>query len=260
MLLSDGQKEEKNMQITPIKTKKVVLGDSLEQILKNSLPRLKEQSVIVVTSKIISITEGNIRPLTDDKEKLIKQEANRYLINRDWPEKEQAMLTVKDNIVMYWAGIDESNVNGHYVLLPKDSMKSAEKIWRFLKKEYGVKHVGVIIADSTFLPLRNGSVSVGLGWCGFKPIKNYIGTPDIFGRKLQYTQKNLVDGIAISAEFVMGEGAEQQPVGVVTDIPDIIFVDRAPTQEEVASVGYPLEKDLFSPLFKAVTWEKGKSK
>ncbi len=244
------------MLITPIKTKKIVIGDKLEEILNDSLPQLQENTIVVITSKIVSITEGRVAPLTEDKEKLIHQEADRYLSNPDWPKEWQSILTIKDNIVMYWAGIDESNADRVYVLLPKDSFVSAERIWKFLRKTYGLNHVGVIIADSTYLPLRNGSVSVGLGWCGFMPIKNYIGTKDIFGKEMKYTQTNFVDGLSIAAGFTMGEGKEQQPLAVIIDIPDITFVERKPTKEERESVTYPPDKDLFAPLIKAVNWKK----
>jgi F420-0:gamma-glutamyl ligase len=48
------------MKITPIKTKKVEIGDKLFDILDESLPQLKENDVVVVTSKIISITQGRV--------------------------------------------------------------------------------------------------------------------------------------------------------------------------------------------------------
>lgn len=245
------------MIITPIRTKKVVLGDNLEEILQASLPKLEEQSIVVITSKIVSITQGNIAPLTADKDHLVIKESCLYFVNPSLPQEEQAILTIRDHMVTPWAGIDASNSNNSFVLLPKNPMQAAEKIWQFLCKTYQVQQVGVIIADSTFIPLRTGSVSVGLAWCGFEPIKSYIGMPDIFGRKMQYTTKSFVDTLAIAAESVMGEGNEQQPVAVITGIPGITFVDRIPNKEEIASMHFPKEKDLFGPLIQAVTWKKG---
>lgn len=248
------------MIVTPIRTKKVVLGDKLEDILLQSLPTLSEGSVVVITSKIVAITQGRVAPLTTNKEDLIRKEADRIFINKKTDPAWKLLLTMKDNIILPWAGIDESNSNGMYVLWPKNPLQTAEKVWQYLKKEYGLKNVGVVIIDSTFIPLRNGSVSIGLAWCGFQPVKNYIGKTDVFGKSLQYTQTNLVDGIALSAGFVMGEGSEQQPMAIITDIPGIEFVEREPTKEEIDSMHYPLEKDTFGPLIEAVKWEKGQNK
>lgn len=248
------------MIVTPIRTRKIIVGDSLKDILTSSLPSLANCSVVVITSKIVSITQGAVAPLTENKEALVRREAQKIFINNSTTKDLENILTITHDMFSPWAGIDESNGNGYYVLLPKNPMNVAEEIWLFLREKYNIKELGVIIADSTFIPLRTGSVSVGIGWCGFEPIKNYIDTPDIFDRNMHYTTRSFVDGLAITAAFTMGEGAEQQPLAVITDIPDITFVNRAPTKEEIASMHYPLEKDLFGPLISGVTWEKGGSK
>ena len=244
------------MIITPIRTKKVVLGDKLVDILIGSIKELSEESVIIITSKIVAITEGRVAPLTTNKEDLIRQEADRIFVNDKTDPAWKFLLTMKDNIILPWAGIDESNSNGMFVLWPKNPMGSAEKIWQFLRKKFHLKHLGIIIADSTFLPLRTGSISVGIGWCGFVPVKSLIGQQDVFGKKLQYTNKGFVDSLAIAAGLTMGEASEQQPLAVITDIPGIKFVQRKPTKEEIDSMHYPLKNDTFGPLIEAVKWEK----
>ncbi|HSD98186.1 MAG TPA: coenzyme F420-0:L-glutamate ligase [Patescibacteria group bacterium] len=248
------------MLITPIHTKKVILGDNLEDILKTSLPSLEENSVVVITSKIVSITQGNVVKIDDgkDKETLVKQEADKYIYDEYMYSTHKTYLTITKNILTPSAGIDESNGNGYYILWPKDPMKTAEKLWRFLQKTYHIKKVGVIISDSSFIPLRTGSVSIGLAWCGFAPIKNYIGTPDVFGKPLQYTTTSFVDGLSVAAGLAMGEGDQQQPIAVITYVPDLTFVAKPPTKDEQDAMRYPLEKDMFGPLIRAASWEKGK--
>ena len=245
------------MIVTPIHTRKIVVGDNIEDILEGALPKLSEKTVVVITSKIVAVTEGRVAPLTESKEKLIRQEADRIFVNEEITKEWQMLLTMKNNVIVPWAGIDESNGNDMYVLWPQDPMSSAERIWKFLREKLGLTHLGVIIADSTFLPLRTGSVSIGIGWCGFVPVKSLIGQEDVFGKKLQYTNKGFVDSLAMAAGLTMGEANEQQPLAVITDIPDIEFVNRTPTAEEINSMQYPLKKDTFGPLIEAIKWEKG---
>lgn len=245
------------MIVTPIRTKKVVVGDKLEQILTDSLPPLSENSVVVVTSKIVSITTGAVAPLSAHKEELIQKEAQAFIAGTNANPNQNMLLTITDNILVPWAGIDESNGNGYYILWPKNPMLDAAKIWKFLKKTYKLQHVGVVITDSTCMPLRTGSISIGLSWCGFVPIKNYIGAQDIFGRKLQFTTTSFVDGLSQAAGIAVGEGNEQTPLCTIRDIPGIQFVNRQPTAAEKKSMHYPIDKDMFGPLLRSVTWEKG---
>ena len=47
-----------------------------------------------------------------------------------------------------------------------------------------LKKVGVIITDSKTTPLRWGTSGVAISYSGFSPLKNYIGSPDIFGKEM----------------------------------------------------------------------------
>ena len=67
------------MKVTPIKTRKVIPNrdKDLFAILDRYLPRLKERTIVAVTSKIVSICEGRTVPNTgQSKLDLAKQEAN----------------------------------------------------------------------------------------------------------------------------------------------------------------------------------------
>lgn len=244
------------MLVTPIKTKKVLLGDSLEEVLSASLPQLQENTVVVVTSKIVSLCEKSVAPLSTDKDSLIREEADQIVVDYETSPENKLLLTIKDNILVPWAGIDESNGDGQYILWPKNPMQTAENIWKFLREKYSLKNLGVLIVDSTFIPLRTGSISVGLAWCGFVPVTSYVGKPDVFGKPLKYTMTSMVDSLSIAAGLTMGEANHQKPLCVITDIPDIQFLDRAPSKEELNSMHYPMEKDMFGPLLRAGKWEK----
>lgn len=250
------------MQLTAYKTKKVVLGDNLENILKENLPTLSENCVVTITSKIVSITQRNVIQIASgvDKATLIRQQAEKFIKDDNKYKKNKTMLTITNNIFTPSSGIDESNGNGYFVLWPKNPMKEAGKIWNFLKKEYALKNVGVLIIDSSFIPLRTGSISIGLAWCGFTPVKSYIGTPDVFGEPLKYTKTSLVDSLSVAAGICMGEGNQQTPLVVIQDIPEIEFVNRPPSKEEISIMHYPIDEDMYGPLIKTTPWEQGENK
>lgn len=247
------------MKVEPIHTKKILPNDNLEQILNEAFPSLSENSIVVVSAKIVSICEGNVVPNngTINKKDLVAKEADYFILDKQKYDKQKMVLSIKNDIFVPSAGIDESNANGLFILWPKDPMRSAEKIWTYLREKYNVKNLGVILSDSYFVPLRRGAVGVGIAWCGFMPITNYIGKPDIFGRTLEVTTASRVDGLAAAAEVTMGEGAEQTPLALITDVPFVEFVDRPPTKEEISFMHITKEDDSYGILLNAVEWKKG---
>jgi putative folate metabolism gamma-glutamate ligase len=247
------------MIVTPIKTKVVSENDTLFSVLNSSIEVLAEDTVLAITSKIVAITEKRTAPLGDKsfKKKLIVKEADLYI---DDPlfDKYGIILTIKNNQLTVSAGIDESNANGRYVLWPENPMESARKIWTYLRKKHNVTKLGIVITDSRSAPLRWGVTGYAIGWCGFKPLKRYIGTPDLFGRPFHFVNTSVIDSLAATAVTVMGEGAEQTPLATVTDIPDIEFTTRPPTEKEIRSLKINLEDDLYAPLLRQIVWKKGK--
>lgn len=236
------------MRIETVKTPKVRANDCLERIL-DCIPVLHENSVIAVTSKIVSLCEGRTVCRTGtDKRQLIINEADAVFDSEENPYG--IYLTLKNGILIPSAGIDESNAAGAYVLYPSDLWKSAEQIWTYLRTKRNLKKIGVVITDSHTSAMRRGVTGIALSWCGFLPLYSYIGEDDLFGRPLQATQTNTADALAVSAVFCMGEGAEQTPIAVITDIPRISFLDRKPDEEEKNSVFIEKDEDLYAPLLK----------
>ena len=247
--------------MTPFKTKKITPKDTdILKILDRYLLRLKDKSVVAVTSKIVAIVEGNVVKISEgDKDKIIIQEAEYYLPRSS--SKYNVLLTIKGNAINFSSGVDESNSGGYYVLWPKDPQKSANKIREYLTKKYNKKNLGVIITDTTSIPLRWGQRGVFvLAHSGFSALNSYIGKPDIFGRPLKMTSASISDALGTAAVLVMGEGAEQTPLVVIEDIPFVKFKQRNPTVRELEKLKMPLENDLYAPLLKAVKWRKGGSK
>ncbi len=236
------------MKVTAIKTPRIEFNHSLQKFLDN-IPILKERSVVAITSKVVSACEG--RYVSKDKinkADLIKQEAD-FVFPMD-KNAYNICLTIKNGILIPSAGIDESNADNTYILYPSNLWNSAEIIWKYLSKKHHLRELGVIITDSHTTIMRRGVTGIALSWCGFEPLYSYIDKPDLYNRSLKVTQVNIVDALATSAVFTMGEGNEQTPIAIITDTPRITFVDRPPNQKEKESIFIPLNEDLYSPLLK----------
>lgn len=227
-------------------------------ILKNNIKSLEDHSIVVITSKIISICQRRVVKIgTIDKLKLIHKEAKYYLPSNN---KYHISLTVTNNLLVPTAGIDESNGNGYYILWPKNVQKSANEIREFLVQHFSKKDIGVIISDSKTTPLRWGTTGVCIAHSGFLALNNYIGKKDLFGRELEVTKANISDALAASAVVVMGEGNEQTPLAIIEDIPFVHFQKRNPSQKELDGLKISLKDDLYSSLLTSVQWKKGESK
>lgn len=228
------------MIIRPVKTRIFKEGEDLFAFITSYFKKLPEKSVVVITSKIMALAEKRTAVVENikSKEKLIREESEIAI-----PTK-HVWLTVKDGIVMASAGIDESNANGMLILLPKDSFKTAGFLRKKLQKKYGVKHLGVLITDSRTIPLRAGVTGVALGYAGFRGVKDYRGTPDIFGRKFKFSRTNVADSLATSAVLVMGEGNEQKPLVIIKKAP-VEFCDKIHRKE----LHIDIQDDMYRPLF-----------
>jgi coenzyme F420-0:L-glutamate ligase len=224
----------------PIKTYIFQEGDDLFAFIKDYFKKIPEKSVIVVTSKIVALAEKRTAVVENikTKEKLIRAESEFAV-----PTK-YVWLTVKDGMVMASAGIDESNAKGKLILLPKDSFKTARFLRDRLREHYGVRHLGVLITDSRTIPLRAGVTGVALGYAGFRGVKDYRGTSDIFGRKFKFSRTDVADSLAAAAVFVMGEGSEQQPLAIIEKVP-IEFCDKIHRKE----LHIDIKDDMYRPLF-----------
>jgi len=231
------------MQIKTIKTRIFHENENLLNFILKYVKRISENSILVITSKIVALAEGRTVEYKNksQKIKLIKQESD-FAIKTKF-----TWLTIKDGMVMASAGIDESNANGKMILLPKDSFESARFIRKELCKKFKIKNLGVLITDSRVFPLRAGVVGFALGYAGLKGVRDYIGKKDIFGRTLKFSRTDVADSLATSAILCMGEGKEQQPLALITDAP-VKFVGKINRKE----LFIDLKEDLYLPLFGSI--------
>jgi putative folate metabolism gamma-glutamate ligase len=248
------------MIIKTIKTK--VLNppkDDLLAAIGGSIKSLKEKDIVVITSKLVSIWQGRCVPIGDypNKDELVMREADLYLPREATPGA-WCMHTMKNNVFIPSAGIDESNASGHYILWPRDVKRVARQLWMWLRKKYHVKDLGVIITDSHTIPLRRGVLGISLAHYGFVPLKDYRGKRDLFGRELKMTQTNIADGLAAAAVLLMGEGSECTPLAIVRDIPLVRFVEK-PYRSKKSDSSFEIrtKEDLYYPLLSSVPWRTG---
>lgn len=247
------------MLVKAIKTKTLIPPqDNLLSVIKQSLLhyKLKEKSIIVITSKVVSIWRGDCIKIDKslDKDYLIKKEADLYINRQKSASPHDVMLTIKNNILIPTSGIDESNANGYYILWPKNPFDDAKEIYNFIKKEFKLENFGVIISDSHTTPLRTGIMGIGIAYYGFYPLRDYRNKKDIFGRKLKMSQTNIVDSLAVAAVYEMGEGAEQTPIVIIEDPGNIKFEIKNYKKDPLL---IEVDEDIYAPFLKSVKWQAG---
>ena len=234
------------MEYIPIKTRVMQPPkDDLFAVLDESLTDLRENDIVLITSKIVSIHQGRCVPVGSiEKRTLVEQEAE-YLL--DFEDKlTQSPLAIVHHSLFYAAGIDESNADGHYVLLPKKPFDIAEEIWKFLRKKHALENIGIIITDSHSQPLRIGATGISIAWWGFHPIESHKLKKDLFGRPIHFSVTNIVDALAGGATAVCGETNESTPIVIARNVPKLIFTKNDTRHELFKSQ----KEDIYYPLLK----------
>jgi len=233
------------MHIEPVKTGVFKTHETLyEFVIEHSADALKEKTVLAITSKIVSLSEGRVVPSSLKKEDLVKKEADHFLGEIGYG----CFLTVKEGLLIASAGIDESNsVDGDFILFPENPQKTCEELCARIKTDFGLKDFGLVFTDSKTTPLRKGVTGACLSYAGFKGVQSMVGEEDLFGRKLTMTAINAADALASSAVFLMGEGGQCTPLAVITEAP-LSFIEGAHPEE----LKIPLKEDLYYPLLNSL--------
>ena len=220
----------------PIRSDLARPGDTVPELLFNALAksrlRLKTRDIVAVSSKIVGIAEKRIRYLNSirpgpkarslaQKHSLTPAFAQAVLDEADTVigGVNGALLTVKNGDAVANAGIDRKNApEGALVMWPRNPDLSARSIRRSVQRRSG-KNVGVVIVDSRVSPLRLGTTGFAIGSAGIEPVEDLRGSADLFGRQIEITFRAIADGIAASAQLVMGEASDQIPFAIVRDAP-----------------------------------------
>lgn len=229
------------MQILAISTKLFHEGDDLLSFLIAFLPQLQEKDIVVITSKIIALSESRtIKNPTPEIKKHAAKTESEEIVETPW-----CLLTRKGNDWSANAGIDESNAQGKLILLPKNPKQTTVELHQQLKNHYHLKELGLIMSDTRLVPLRTGTLGIALTWSGIEPLTDYRGTKDLHGRELKMTQANIVHALATSAVLCMGEGAEQKPLALIRQAP-VIFSESS---GEISDLAVLPERDLYGYVY-----------
>jgi coenzyme F420-0:L-glutamate ligase/coenzyme F420-1:gamma-L-glutamate ligase len=190
--------------------------------------KYKNNDIIVISSKFVSMSEGSIVSLRMVKASRKAQTiaakchmdakmAELVLRESDYFIKGVPgfLLAIRDGMIAPNAGIDKSNVpKGYAILYPRDPFGTAEKMRLKFLVEQGIR-IGIVIADSRLMPTRIGTTGVAIACAGLQPIEDLRGRYDLFGNVLRVTFKAVADGLATMGVAVMGESDESTPVAIV---------------------------------------------
>jgi coenzyme F420-0:L-glutamate ligase/coenzyme F420-1:gamma-L-glutamate ligase len=218
------------IQIIPVRiSANIRLHDELDVIILEAAGQeIQNGDVLVVAHKIVSKAEGRVVNLADIKPspkaiKMAKEHSKDPRVMELILKESVQILRAKDGIIVSEtkhglvcanAGVDQSNVEGDAaVLLPVDPDRSANRLRDAVKVKAG-KEIAVVITDTFGRPFREGQTNVAIGVAGLSPIKSYIGSRDMYGRKLRVSEIAIADEIASAAELVMGK-AESIPVAII---------------------------------------------
>jgi coenzyme F420-0:L-glutamate ligase / coenzyme F420-1:gamma-L-glutamate ligase len=246
------------IQITPIRVSDDIRPDNdlsivILEAIADSRIEIQNGDILVVTHKIVSKVEGRVVDLTrirpspkairmakeHDKDPRVMELILKESIQILRAKNGIIISETKHGFVCANAGVDQSNVEGDMaVLLPAAPDESASRIQDAVMEKTG-KEIAVIITDTFGRTFRNGQTNVAIGIAGINPIKSYIGTYDMYGRKLRVTEIAVADEIASAAELVMGK-AEGTPVAIVRG-----YSFEKVSKTSVKSLLRAKERDLF---------------
>lgn len=212
-------------------------GDDLVTLLLTSLEEsgeeLRHHDLIIVTSKVVSKSEGQVVPYDgsdEDKVRIVESESVRVLRRRGTLR----ITETRHGFINANAGVDLSNADdGTAVLLPRDPDRSARRLRSELARRTGVD-VATLISDTFGRVWRQGVTDVALGSAGLRPVLDLRGTTDANGRLLEATEVAIADEIAGAANLVLHKAAAT-PFALVRGLDESFFGDGSVNENIVRS-------------------------
>ena len=213
---------------------------------------LEDGDVVVVSQKIVSKAEGQVRRLAEvtpserarelaaelDKDpalvELILSESSEVLR----AERGVLITETKHGFVCANAGIDSSNLADPDTacLLPEDPDASARRIRAEIEIE-----VGVVIADSFGRAWRLGQSEVAIGCAGLTPLDDWRGRQDTAGRELEATLIATADEAAAAADLIRTK-TNRVPAAIVRGLGTRVTAEDGPG---AGALRRPRDEDLF---------------
>jgi coenzyme F420-0:L-glutamate ligase/coenzyme F420-1:gamma-L-glutamate ligase len=234
----------------------VTEGMNVGELIAERATNLQSGDVVVISQKIVSKAEGQIRRLSSV---LPSAEARRLaavlgrepnlveLILAESSEvlrAERGVLIVETHhgFVCANAGIDSSNLpeENTVCLLPADPDASARRIRKEIGAASGAE-IAVIVSDSFGRAWRLGQAEVAIGCAGLSPLDDWRGRRDGSGRELEATLIAVADEAAGAADLVRDK-ASGVPAAVVRGLDRYVSAEDGPG---AAALRRPHEEDLF---------------
>ncbi len=226
-------------------------GDNLAELILENI-QLENGNIVVITSKIVSKSEGRlVKPSSVTVSAHAKEIAERNGFDPihvelalresiDIVREDGVLITeTKSGIVCNFSGVDKSNVpNDDFVLLPIDPDQSALTILDNLTKATGLR-LALIISDTQGRPWRKGSINVAIGCAGINAFKYNRGKKDLRGRVLKRSTICQIDEITALVEPLMGQANESIPVVIVRGY------DYTEGEEKASAINRQHKDDLF---------------
>ena len=223
---------------------------------------LQAGDVVVISQKIVSKAEGQVRRLSEVQpskrahelaSKLGKDAALVELVlseSREVVRAERDVLITETHhgLICANAGIDASNLpeDGTVCLLPVDPDASARTIRAELTTAIvgpgvGVSgrspllsgdphprpHLAVVIADSFGRAWRLGQAEVAIGCAGLTPLDDWRGRTDTSGRELKATAIAIADEVTAAADLVRTKDSGV-PAAVVRGLDRYVTAEDGP--------------------------------
>ena len=200
---------------------------------------LRDGDIVVVTSKVVSKSQGLVRPAAD-RDAVISAETVRTVARRG-PVR---IVTNRQGLTLAAAGVDNSNVTaGSVLLLPIDPDASAAALRVELEALTGVR-LGVVISDTLGRAWRIGQTDLAIGASGLRVLERYEGRTDAYGNELKVTAVAVADEVASAADLVKTKLAGR-PVAVVRGLADQLDHDGTGHETRAGDLVRPVEEDLF---------------
>jgi coenzyme F420-0:L-glutamate ligase/coenzyme F420-1:gamma-L-glutamate ligase len=210
-------------------------GDDLAALIARSVPGMRDGDILVVTSKIVSKSEGRV--VRGSREEAIESETVRVVARRG----DTVIAQTRHGLVLAAAGVDASNTEaGTVLLLPEDPDESARRIRKRLLDAAGVR-VGVVITDTLGRPWRNGQADAAIGAAGLVTVLDRRGERDTFGNVLEATIAAVGDEIAAAGDLVKGK-ASGVPVALVRGLGALVTETDGPGASALIR---PATEDMF---------------
>ena len=227
----------------------VVAGDDLVALIAAAVDlsvaedgenALRDGDILVVTSKIVSKSEGMQVPAAE-REQAIAADTVRVVAERIHPGGVTKIVETRQGLVMAAAGIDMSNVpEGIALRLPADPDASARLLCAGLRERLDVT-LGVVITDTIGRPWRVGQTDMAIGAAGLQVTEDFRGANDANGRPLHVTMAVVADEIAGAADLVKGKSTGI-PVAVMRGLGRLVTTLDAPGARTLARIG---DDDMF---------------